>query len=212
MSTIQKKSNAQAVSDYRRNRKLNLIKVAGGKCVLCGYDKNPGALEFHHLHPEEKEYGIATKGTCHNIQKDLAEIRKCILICANCHRDVNDGLYSVEELEKKFFFDEDFAKTLIPLTKEEREAIKYYCSECGKEITRDADTGKCPECAAKARRKVERPSREELKNLIRTTPFTKIGKQFGVSDNTIRKWCDAYDLPRMVAVINTYSNEEWEKI
>lgn len=212
MLESQKKSNAQSVSDYRRNRKLNLIKVAGGKCVLCGYSKNPSALEFHHLHPEDKSYGLATKGTCHNIQQDLAEVKKCILICANCHRDVTDGFYTVQELEDKFFFDEEFAKTLIPLTKEERAAREYFCSECGIKISKDASTGKCPTCAMKARRKVSRPNREELKNLIRTTSFVQIGNLYGVSDNAVRKWCEAYHLPKNVSIIKQYTNAEWEAL
>ena len=62
-------------------------------------------------------------------------------------------------------------------------------------------------------RKVEeRPSREELKNLIRIIPFTKIGQQYGVSDNTIRKWCEGYSLPKKVSEIKNYSDEEWSKI
>jgi hypothetical protein len=48
--------------------------------------------------------------------------------------------------------------------------------------------------------------------LIRTTPFTQIGKQFNVSDNAIRKWCDKYDLPRKSSEIKKYSNNEWENI
>ena len=55
-------------------------------------------------------------------------------------------------------------------------------------------------------------SREELKNLIRTTPFTKIGEKYGVSDNTIRKWCDKYNLPRKAAEIKKISDEDWLKI
>ena len=55
-------------------------------------------------------------------------------------------------------------------------------------------------------------TREELKKLIRTIPFTKIGEMFGVSDNAIRKWCDKFGLPRKVSEIKKYSNEEWEKI
>lgn len=55
-------------------------------------------------------------------------------------------------------------------------------------------------------------TREELKNLIRTTPFTRIGEQYNVSDNAVRKWCDKYNLPRKVSEIKQYSDEEWEKI
>ena len=53
---------------------------------------------------------------------------------------------------------------------------------------------------------------EELKNLIRTTPFTIIATQYGVSDKTISKWCEAEGLPSRKKDINSYSNTEWEKI
>lgn len=63
------------------------------------------------------------------------------------------------------------------------------------------------------KRKVEnRPSREELKDIIRTSPFTSIGKKYNVSDNAIRKWCDSYGLPRKKSIINSYSDKEWEAI
>ena len=54
--------------------------------------------------------------------------------------------------------------------------------------------------------------REELKHLIRSKPFTQIGKDFGVSDNAVRKWCDKYNLPRRVIDIKKYTDEEWEKV
>jgi len=60
---------------------------------------------------------------------------------------------------------------------------------------------------------VERPDRQTLKKLIRTIPFTTIGKMYGnVSDNAVRKWCDFENLPRKKNIINSYSDEEWEKL
>lgn len=55
-------------------------------------------------------------------------------------------------------------------------------------------------------------TRSDLKDLIRTTPFVQIGKQVGVTDNAVRKWCDKYKLPRRVSEIKKYTDEEWEKI
>ena len=55
-------------------------------------------------------------------------------------------------------------------------------------------------------------TREELKELIRTKPFTQIGKQFQVSDNAIRKWCDKFSLPRRSSEIKKYSDDDWSKI
>ena len=70
----------------------------------------------------------------------------------------------------------------------------------------------CRECSYIHSRIVERPNREELKTLIRITPFTKIAEKFNVTDNTIRKWCDKYNLPRKKKDIEKYSDEEWKNI
>lgn len=107
----------------------------------------------------------------------------------------------------KYFGDEIVDNSLIP-----KENLKTnFCINCGKPITNKAT--RCLSCAAKLQpRKAERPNREELKQLIRTIPFTKLGEQFGVSDNAIKKWCDAENLPRNKKDINNYSDEEWEKI
>ena len=86
---------------------------------------------------------------------------------------------------------------------------KYYCLDCGVEISKNAI--RCKSCAAKLQNRIveNRPSREELKEMIRTIPFTQIGKKYNVSDNTIRKWCESYGLPKKVSEIKGYSNEQW---
>ena len=86
----------------------------------------------------------------------------------------------------------------------------FFCIDCGAEIAKGSQ--RCLKCSAIKNRKVDRPNRDELKLLIRTTSFTKIGEQFGVSDNAIRKWCDAEGLPRKATEIKKYSDEEWLNI
>ena len=86
----------------------------------------------------------------------------------------------------------------------------YFCIDCGCEIGKGAV--RCSICDHKKQRIVERPNRVELKYLIRTTPFTKIASLFGVSDNSIRKWCKNENLPFKASEIKKYSDEEWEKI
>lgn len=75
----------------RRAIKDMLIAYKGGKCERCGYNKCNRALEFHHLDPSIKEFGIST-----NINRNLdelkAEVDKCILLCSNCHAEVHDEL------------------------------------------------------------------------------------------------------------------------
>ena len=87
----------------------------------------------------------------------------------------------------------------------------YYCIDCNKEITKGST--RCLSCENQRRKNRQlEVTREELKNLIRTTPFTQIGKMFSVSDNTIRKWCDKYNLPRKASDIKKISDEKWKNI
>lgn len=89
---------------------------------------------------------------------------------------------------------------------------RKHCKSCGKELYLYSEGDLCAKCISISRRVCERPSREELKDLIRATPFTTIAKQFGVSDNAVRKWCDGYGLPRKVTEIKKISDEEWQVI
>lgn len=89
---------------------------------------------------------------------------------------------------------------------------EWFCIDCGKPISRGAT--RCQECSIIFQRQnhVLPASREELKQLIRTTPFTTIGKLYNVTDNSIRKWCDKYGLPRKVSDIKKISDEDWINI
>ena len=200
-------SKAEDVSNYRRRRKQNLVQVLGGKCQICEFDLFADALEFHHEDSTQKDYGLASKGTCHDIESDLNEVKKCFLLCANCHRGVHNGYYNAPT---EHIFDEELAQKLIDERNKLRIIHPNHCIDCGCEI--DHSAIRCFKCNAIYRQTCTRPSREELKQMIRTIPFTQIGKQFGIRDNSIRKWCDSMNLPRTKHAINSYSDEEWEKI
>ena len=86
----------------------------------------------------------------------------------------------------------------------------WYCKTCGIQVSQGQEY--CFQCSSIQKRKVERPSRNELKNLIRSKTFVDIAKQFNVSDNAIKKWCDFYNLPRKKSDIKKYSDTEWSKI
>lgn len=93
---------------------------------------------------------------------------------------------------------------------EQKSKKEYFCSNCGKKISKGSTL--CVECLGKTNRTCERPNRQELKNMIRTMSFVDIGKKYNVSDNAIRKWCDTYNLPRLVTLIKQIPDDEWEKI
>lgn len=88
---------------------------------------------------------------------------------------------------------------------------KNYCIDCGKQIS--SGSQRCVNCENKRRLKTDLPiNRETLKQMIRIMPFTTIAKHFSVSDNTIRKWCDKYNLPRKASEIKKISDKEWAKL
>ena len=86
----------------------------------------------------------------------------------------------------------------------------HYCVDCGKEIGREAL--RCIICANKAQRTCERPSRNILKDMIRSMSFEAIGRQYNVSGNAIKKWCIAENLPSKKSEIKKYSDEMWTQI
>lgn len=94
-----------------------------------------------------------------------------------------------------------------------KERTQKYCVDCGKPIYRTSI--RCQNCDNKHRIipiSEMQVTREELKELIRTTPFTTIAKQYNVSDNAIRKWCDKFNLPKKSREIKKYTDEEWKNI
>ncbi len=73
---------------FRQRRKLLLINLRGNACERCGYDRCVDALHFHHLDPSQKEYRLSS-GNTRSLEKDLEEVSKCMLVCANCHAEIH---------------------------------------------------------------------------------------------------------------------------
>lgn len=71
--------------------KKKAIDYKGGKCERCGYDKFYGALEFHHLNPNDKEYDWKTL-RLHSWDTILNELNKCICVCSNCHKEIHSNI------------------------------------------------------------------------------------------------------------------------
>lgn len=87
-----KERNTEAVQKRRKKLKQMSIDYKGGCCQKCGYNKCNGALEFHHLDPNKKDFAISSKGDTKSWEKLQNELDKCILVCANCHREIHEEL------------------------------------------------------------------------------------------------------------------------
>lgn len=106
----------------------------------------------------------------------------------------------------KSWFREDYIYPLRDIAKEQS-----YCIDCGKENS--SGSLRCSDCYHKMHRKVvERPTREELKIMIREKSFLAIGEQYNVSNTAIVKWCKSYNLPYTKKEIKQYSEQDWQLI
>ena len=71
-----------------RKRKLELIKLHGNQCEVCGYNKNYSALEFHHENPAKKSFQLDLRSLSNRSwEMILTEVKKCQLLCSNCHAE-----------------------------------------------------------------------------------------------------------------------------
>lgn len=82
----------EAVSRRRRRVKRVLVEEAGGGCAICGYDRAIGALHFHHLDPATKRFPVTSSGRTIGLSQAREEAAKCVLLCANCHVEVEAGV------------------------------------------------------------------------------------------------------------------------
>ncbi len=82
----------KAVVKRRKLLMTKSIEYKGGVCVICGYKKSSRALNFHHIDPSKKSFGISARGVTRAWIKVQKELDKCVLLCANCHAEVHDGV------------------------------------------------------------------------------------------------------------------------
>jgi 5-methylcytosine-specific restriction endonuclease McrA len=89
------KCRSEQIAARRRRVKDILVREAGGRCAICGYDRYNGALQFHHLNPAEKAFHLSISGLTLAIDTLRKEAAKCVLLCSNCHAEVEGGVASL---------------------------------------------------------------------------------------------------------------------
>jgi AcrR family transcriptional regulator len=83
---------AAAVAKRRRVVKDTLVQEAGGRCVICGYDRYVGALQFHHVDRDGKVFALSHRGISRSLARAREEAKKCVLLCSRCHAEVEAGV------------------------------------------------------------------------------------------------------------------------
>lgn len=87
-----KDRNYKRVKHHRQKIKEKCIEYKGGECIKCGYKKCKRALEFHHLDRTKKDFTVASYSVL-SFEKLKPELDKCILVCSNCHREMEEEIY-----------------------------------------------------------------------------------------------------------------------
>lgn len=180
---------SKAVISYRQRTKRRAIVYKGGACIACGYSRCVRSLQFHHLDPSQKDYGISTGDTraWHRVR---AELDKCVLLCANCHGEVHDDLLDLTPHLHKSPSPGEGRKRVreagLSIQRQVPGGQRNHCQDCDKRISRNAS--KCGKCASKGRpTKIEWPPLEDLRRMVEETSYVAAGRVLGVSDNAIRK-------------------------
>ena len=161
-----------------------MLKKAGYKCEKCGWNEvNPFTQKIPlEVHHIDGNY------------KNCSEANLSVL-CPNCH-SLTENYRALNKSGRP--------DRLVKVPR------KNHCIDCGIEIS--AKATRCVKCQGKTQQQELPISREELKELLRTTSFVKIGEKYNVSDNAVRKWCDKYNLPRKSSEIKKINNIDWQQL
>jgi len=173
---------------WRYRTKERMVKSFGGICCICKKEYEMGLFDFHHLDPEKKEFKIGSiRGK--SWEKITKELRKCVMLCSNCHRLVH--YYNKKIPDDANRFNEDFVDYEIP------KLPKYSntpCPICNSEKVLRNGTYCSKKCRDIGNSKVKnKPSNEEILKLVNENGYSKTGRIFGVTGNAVKKWIKKID-------------------
>lgn len=152
----------------------------GGACCICGYARSPNALEFHHLDPSIKDFSFGSiRAEPKSWSKIVAELKKCVMLCANCHREVHDDVAFVPDNAPRFNIEfEDYRV-------QERAMRSTPCPVCNQSKRPDATT--CSLRCAGVKRNRADWSKFDVLEMKTSMTLREIGKVVGVSDVAVAK-------------------------
>ena len=175
-------SNSIHVKEWRKRFKQKIINSFGGKCGICGYDKCNEVFHCHHLDPSKKEFSLGRMmGNPHKWEYVIPELKKCVLLCSNCHGEVHAGVTTIP-------YDIKMCDDSVIIEQQEKERKRLTnCPICNNLMSVHRITCSV-ECAARKSRTVDW-DRVDLYDLwkIKKIPQTHIASTLGISGSAVRK-------------------------
>jgi len=175
---------SENVKAWRKRTKNRIVESLGGKCCICGYNRCNDSLDIHHIDPSQKEFKFSEviKSNIKSWDTIVVELRKCVLVCANCHRELHAGITQLPNNPQRF--NEYFAdyKSLIIYKKDDLDE----CPICGKQKPK-YNTVCSHACAAKLSWRVDWSKIDLIKLKQSGMSNVAIGEMYGISDGAVRK-------------------------
>lgn len=182
-ATAKNTMSSKRVSKRRQQNSKDVKFYLGGKCCVCSYERCSWALEAHHVNDKDKKFALSVDGSTRSIRNTLVEANKCVLLCANCHREYHSGLISksiLSEILKSEQSDRKRrAETIIGVPKQ-----TPTCNDCGVEVS---NKNRCKKCGNKSREKIDWPSTDVLIAMVDKSTLVSVGNELGVSDTAVKK-------------------------
>ena len=172
--------STESVNLWRINTKIRIVEAFGGKCGICGYNKCNASLALHHINPTEKEFSFnKVRANPKSWDKIVVELRKCAMLCHNCHSEVHDGITHLPNNVTRF--DESYAKY------KETHTNVHLCPICNT-ITPDWKNTCSAKCSAKYSH-INRMKWDsiDLPKLLETYTANEIANMYNCSNATIYK-------------------------
>lgn len=174
--------NSDHVKRWRENTKDRIIESMGGGCCVCGYNITHRSLTLHHINPMDKEISLGSiRATPRKWDIIVSELRKCVMVCANCHGEIHAGITTIPIHAPKF--NEYYAdyKHILKLSK-----IKItQCPVCDKDMPLGQKTCSLI-CSGKQHRRVDWDN-IDLAEMLKVKSYISIAEDLGISDAAVHK-------------------------
>lgn len=175
------------VKSWRKRTKQRMVDSMDNCCVICGYKKCQYALEFHHLDPSKKDFSFgAIRADIISWNSIVEELRKCVLLCSNCHKEVHAGISTIPINASSF--SEEYAEY-----RKEKIIEMNACLVCGT-MKNSALVTCSKKCAGKRTWHINW-DQYDLPALIKQKSIVQIAYELGVSDSAIHKRLKKLNIP-----------------